>query len=416
MPSSAVLMTKAVFIIIFLMLWGQVATAQIADQTAFTIDIHENGDALWTVEKRIHLEASELNEWEVMIKKGQNISRYQNQIKTDLDGLLLSAQNSSNRSMEIENLNITYSTERTLSSGTGIIVYSFEWKNFSRIDSGKILIGDTFLEGNVFSSDNTLTIKIPSGFEVQSASPKFDKREENRLIWNSQSFSKGEPSLVLTRIIVDENTSPATLSTTTLVIPIVILISGTLLVAWKWRRSHSKKDSAVLMDSDENEAPRTRNIEADAVRTNDSGTGAIRTDGNDNATQTGGLSAGIAQPDKAGAEATAQIDNNGIATSQAGDAGINATPANSITTEDVENDISQPPFSYLPEEFLSDEEMIERYLTKCGGQAYQSDIVKDSGLSKSKISIVLAKMKEDGKVIKIKKGKENIIRLAVKKE
>ncbi len=411
MPSSAVLMTKAIFIIIFLMLWVQVATAQVADQNVFTIDVHENGDALWTVEKRMLLTTSELNEWEVMIKKGENISRYQNQIKNDLDGLLLSAQNSSNRSMEIKNLNISYGTERTLSSATGIIVYSFEWKNFSRTYSGNILIGDTFSEGSAFSSDNKLIIKIPSGFEVQSVSPKFDKHEENSLIWNGQSFGKGEPFLVLRHTVVDQDISPSTLSTATLVIPIVILISGTLLVAWKWRRSHGKKDSAVLTDSDGNETPRT-----DTVQTNDSGIGASSAYGNNNATQTGDLGAGIVQPDKTGAEATAQIDNNGIATSQAGDAGINANPADNIKTESVEDDISQPPFPYLPEEFLSDEEMIERYLTKCGGQAYQSDIVKDSGLSKSKISIVLAKMKDDGKVIKIKKGKENIIRLAVKKE
>lgn len=414
MTSSPILMTKAVLFLILLMLWGQVATAQLADQTTVTVEIHENGDALWTVEWRLPLTTSEINEWDGVIKKGQNISTYQNQIKDKLDGLLRSAQNSSNRSMEIENLNISYGTERTLSGETGIILYSFEWKNFSRTYSGNILIGDTFSEGSAFSSDNTLIIKIPSGFEVQSVSPKFDKHVENSLIWNGQSFGKGEPFLVLRHTVVDQGTSPSTLSIATLLIPIFILISGTLLVTWKWRRSHSKKDSTVLTDSDENGAPRTGNIEADTVRTNDSGIGALRAD--DNATQTGGLGAGIVQPDKAGAEATAQIDNNGIATSQAGDAGINATPADNIKTESIEDDISQPPFPYLPEEFLSDEEMIERYLTKCGGQAYQSDIVKDSGLSKSKISIVLAKMKDDGKVIKIKKGKENIIRLAVKKE
>ncbi len=413
MPSSAVVMTKAIFIIIFLMLWGQVATAQVADQTTFTIDVHENGDALWTVEKHLSLTTSEINEWELVIKKGQNISLYQNQIKSDLGRLLLSAQNSSNRSMELENLNISYDTKRTLSGETGIILYSFEWKNFSRIYSGNILIGDAFSEGSVFSSDDTLIIKIPSGFEVQSVSPKFDKHVENSLIWNGQSFGKAEPFLVLRRT-VDQDTSPSTLSTTTLVIPIVILISGALLVAWKWRRSHSRKDNAVLAGSDE--APRTENTEENAVRTNDSGAGAAGADGNDNATQTGGPSIGIVQTDKAGTEAAAQIDSIETSISPVGDAGINATPANSTTAEDVENEISQPPLPYLPEEFLSDEEMIERYLTKCGGQAYQSDIVKDSGLSKSKISIVLAKMKEDGKVIKIKKGKENIIRLATKKE
>jgi hypothetical protein len=413
MPSSAILMTKAVFIIIFLMLWGQVATAQVADQTTVTVEIHENGNALWTVEWRLPLTTSEINEWEGAIKNGQNISRYQNQIKDNLDGLLRSAQNSSNRSMEIQNLNISYGTERTLSGETGIILYSFEWKNFSRTYSGNILTGDIFSERSIFSSDNTLIIKIPSGYEVQSVSPKFDKQVGNSLIWIGQSFGKGEPFLILRRTVVGQDApTTSTLPTIFLVIPIVILISGTLLVAWKWRRSHSRKDSAVLAGSDE--APRTGNIEEGAAQTNDNGTDAAGADSNDNATQTGGPSIGIVQTDKAGA--ATQIDSIGTSISPVDDAGINVTPADSIKAESIESDVSQQPVSYLPEEFLSDEEMIEKYLTKCGGQSYQSDIVRDSGLSKSKISIVLAKMKEDGKVIKIKKGKENIIRLAAKKE
>jgi uncharacterized membrane protein len=66
---------------------------------------------------------------------------------------------------------------------------------------------------------------------------------------------------------------------------------------------------------------------------------------------------------------------------------------------------------YLFECASGGEEMTEQYLIKCGGQAYQSDIVTESGLSKSKISSVLSKMKKEGRIIKIKKGKENIIRL-----
>ncbi len=38
-------------------------------------------------------------------------------------------------------------------------------------------------------------------------------------------------------------------------------------------------------------------------------------------------------------------------------------------------------------------EMTEQYLIKCGGQVYQSDIVTESRLSKSRISSVLSKMK-----------------------
>ncbi|MCL7415877.1 MAG: hypothetical protein M8349_07470, partial [ANME-2 cluster archaeon] len=66
-------------------------------------------------------------------------------------------------------------------------------------------------------------------------------------------------------------------------------------------------------------------------------------------------------------------------------------------------------------EFLEDEELIEQILKKSGGQEFQSEIVKQSALSKSKVSTVLTKMNDNGKIIKIKKGKGNIIRLVKEK-
>jgi uncharacterized membrane protein len=83
-----------------------------------------------------------------------------------------------------------------------------------------------------------------------------------------------------------------------------------------------------------------------------------------------------------------------------------------VSSETESKDIT--PLPALTEEDLQYEELIERILIKSGGQAYQSDIVKEIGFSKSKISLVLAKMKEDGRILKIKKGKENLIRLVRK--
>jgi len=42
---------------------------------------------------------------------------------------------------------------------------------------------------------------------------------------------------------------------------------------------------------------------------------------------------------------------------------------------------------------------------------FQSDLVRRTDFSKSKLSMVLSDLKEKGTIIKIKKGKENLIRL-----
>ena len=54
---------------------------------------------------------------------------------------------------------------------------------------------------------------------------------------------------------------------------------------------------------------------------------------------------------------------------------------------------------------------IEKLLSNAGGAAFQSDIVNAAGLSKSVISIVLSRMHKDGKIVKIRRGRENLIRL-----
>ncbi|HTX44150.1 MAG TPA: hypothetical protein VMC61_05425, partial [Methanocella sp.] len=61
--------------------------------------------------------------------------------------------------------------------------------------------------------------------------------------------------------------------------------------------------------------------------------------------------------------------------------------------------------------YMSDEERIVKYLEEAGGQMFQSDLVKRTDFSKSKLSMVLSDLKDKGTILKIKKGKENLIRL-----
>lgn len=303
---------KVVLFFILLIVCAGVAKGE----TVITVDILKNGDAVWTMEKRLPLTGeAEIEDWEAFVNRGHDEQQYQSDIaefKGRIAWFINSAKSISNRSMEAEKFNISYGTARTLDGAFSIIRYGFEWKNFSRIESSNILIGDAFSEGMMLSSDNVLIIKIPEDYDVLSASPGSDKRDGDILIWEGRtfrSFNRGEPALIL---------SPAGKGQVSWSIIIAVmfgLASGASLIVWRRRRSTygDKNDPPLIPGS------RTANIWG--------------------------------------------------------------------------------------------EEMTEQYLIKCGGQAYQSDIVTESGLSKSKISSVLSKMKKEGRIIKIKKGKENIIRL-----
>jgi uncharacterized membrane protein len=57
------------------------------------------------------------------------------------------------------------------------------------------------------------------------------------------------------------------------------------------------------------------------------------------------------------------------------------------------------------------EERILHLLAACGGEQYQSEIVKTLGLPKSTISSALNSLHQKGTIQTIRKGRENLIRL-----
>ena len=282
-------------------------------QSLIIIDVHENGDALWTMEKRVPLiNQTDIEDWEEFIRTGQGENTQDlEDFRKRIEWFLLSAQKFSSRPMKAENFNLSYDTAKNPSNAFGIVRYSFEWKNFSNRKDGKILIGDSFSEGMVLSQDNVLVINIPEGFNIESSSPDFDKRDGDRLIWDGtlyRNFEKGEPAVVL---------APTGINPWFLIIILIVIASVVLALFFK-------KRSKPLIHN-EQISPEDRMIED-----------------------------------------------------------------------------------------LKYEERIGQYLVTSGGQASQSDIIKEIGLSKSRISTILSQMKEKGKIIKIKNGKGNLIRLMKK--
>lgn len=77
--------------------------------------------------------------------------------------------------------------------------------------------------------------------------------------------------------------------------------------------------------------------------------------------------------------------------------------------EPVETD--DPPVTLSETELLSLEERIIQLLKTSGGEQYQSEIVKNLGLPKSTVSATLNDLHQRGIIQKVKKGRENLIRL-----
>lgn len=78
--------------------------------------------------------------------------------------------------------------------------------------------------------------------------------------------------------------------------------------------------------------------------------------------------------------------------------------------------ISDPPASppskpEISKVFESEEDVVASIVREHGGAMMQSELVKKTGFSKSKISTLLNKMDKAGRVQRIKKGRENMVRL-----
>jgi len=363
-------MRKLFLLCIFLILGMQIAGAE----SIITVNVNESGTAFWTMEKRLPLTKPELTEWEAAIKTGKNISRYKDvpEFNDTIDQFQRSSQNFSNRSMEIADVNISFDTLSTISGDFGIIRYTFMWTNFSRRDSDNIFVGDAFTEGMVLSPASVLIINIPYGYNLISVSPNYDQREGSRLIWGGtlyRNFSIGEPALVLSRSnvttsIVDE---PENFMWPLIIISIVVIVSVALVVFLR------RKRSANLTEK-----------------------------GNESKAEHGELKEILKTP---------EVWNNLVQLLHKEFGTQSVEELEKAAREQRLKKLDEKALTPRAEEDLEYEEKIEQYLLRSGGQAYQSDIVKESGLSKSKISMVLAAMKEDGLIIKIRKGKENLIRL-----
>lgn len=61
------------------------------------------------------------------------------------------------------------------------------------------------------------------------------------------------------------------------------------------------------------------------------------------------------------------------------------------------------------ENLLSSEEQILALLDACEGRMWQQDVVTETGFSPAKVSRDLSKLEADGKIARVRKGRENIV-------
>jgi len=341
-------------------------SAEDFDRTLFSVRVFENGSARWTFQYTRLLE----NETEEATFEGyaaefrSNQTALAEQFRTQAVELTRFGSNATGRSM---NATAFAKDARVTPLGDrGIVELSFTWRNFGELrDGGGVLVSDVFEGGLYIRSDQRLRFVAGPNLAFEGVEPSPTDRSAATLpdsewvAWaGERSFADRRPSLSL---------QPAAAVRTT-------------------------ADGGIGDGSGTTESVETQ----------------VTTAGGDGASPGLGLLVTIVALSlvalgvvvAAWLNGSLDTGSDGAATGTAGDSG--GGPTGGTAAADTEGTNAA---------LLSDEDRVRELLEDNGGRMKQTEIVDATEWSKSKVSMLLSEMEEEGTVTKLRVGRENIISL-----
>ncbi|ELZ30459.1 hypothetical protein C474_11621 [Halogeometricum pallidum JCM 14848] len=335
-------------------------------QTVVRIDLRDNGNAKWRVE--MHYRFDSPNESDAFRRLGEEYvdGNADVGVRGELFERIASrTSEATGRDMEIRNATYDYSLDGE--AGTGTLTVEFVWTNFLRqMEDGNLALGDAFRLPSessgephswlsLLGEDQRLYVETPPGYATDTTSIEVLQRN-NALILDGPSTFEGEDALVVTYRPTNI-TDPGG-------IPWDLVVGGGILVAFLIALA------AVVLRWQ-----------------SDSGAGA-----------------GSGRPGDPTPEAGGGTTNGGVDAAESVTAGETGTE--SMSDDEDAAEAAEPEVDLS---LLSDEERIERLLERNGGRMKQATIVAETDWSDAKVSQLLSAMAEEGRVDKLRLGRENLI-------
>lgn len=339
------------------------------DRAEYTIAVSPNGSVRWTLTYRRGLE----NDTEV-----QNFREYAerfNQNETDLftqfrsngQGTTATTGDRIGRDMAARDFQ-KHAEVRTLVGTEGVVRMSFVWTNFARVEDDQLYIGDVFEGGISIFPNQVLSVRWSDELSYVAAEPEPDDFTPNRDSPDAVTWRGGSEG-----------------------------------------RTFDDRHPQVRLTTGDPAAVTTTNGGA-------GGDGGDGGDGNGVPPADGGLPGWflglvviLALVFVAGAFVayrTGALDDIGGDGSQPGGGGAGGAGGG----RGGRGAAATPTEPAIPdEELMSDEDRVMDMLEQNGGRMKQVNIVDETGWSKSKVSMLLSDMEDDGQISKLRVGRENII-------
>jgi len=365
------------------------------------INLTADGDARWTVASRFDLEdGSERAAFETLVEDVQNGSGPAGTVGYSPDSfrrLASRVQRSVDRSTEMRIESPEWHGRVT--GDVGVLSLSFTWTNFARTRERQVVLGDVFRVSDewfsTLESDQRLVIAAPPNYAVTDYDLTRPIDDGTVYIDGPANLTELNVSIVYTPTGVGPTpTSTATLSstrtdgatTTGSVTPngprqgfrLVMIGGGLLFLA-------AVVALTVYVVSGRSR-PFGHGPEADGPASSA-----------DSATDVDEEPPSTEAAEAAEAAGVAPVDADAEVPDPETEAGTSESDVTSLSAGE--------------DELLSDEERVERLLERNGGRMKQANIVSETGWSNAKVSQLLSSMDKEGRIDKLRIGRENLISL-----
>ncbi|APX96515.1 helix-turn-helix transcriptional regulator [Natronorubrum daqingense] len=355
---------------------AMLAEAQDFDTTTFEITVHEDGSATWTFQHVHYFDENDSEEREAFEEFADEFESEETDLYerfTDqAERMTESGDEATDREMNATDFERSATIEDSFGE-RGIVEMSFTWEAFAETDGDTVEVGDVF-ENMYIGQSQSIVIVAEDDLVFQHVEPDDEVEHSHSSLENAsavqwsgeQQFLDGNPRAVLAPEDADTSGSGG---------------------------DGSNPGTSALIDTEETPWELGLGllfalaVSVGAVWYYRQGDGLPRNDG----------------------ESASQPPGPGPASEQS-PAKPTEQPAETTTAVQSSHD-SADPEPAASDEFLTDEDRVMKLIRENGGRMKQVDIVDETGWSKSKVSMLLSEMEDDGAISKLRVGRENIISL-----
>ncbi|MFC6755448.1 MULTISPECIES: helix-turn-helix transcriptional regulator [Haloarcula] len=319
------------------------------DTTTFRVTLYENGSATWAIEHYQPLEDNETEQFRAYASEFEdNETSLYRNFVEDAEALTRLGTNETGRQMDARNFQRSAGIETRPGQDRGTVRMSFMWANFAQTYDERIVVSDVFEDGFYLGSGQRMVFEHETSMVFTSAEPGPDSRSDPHSLADSQSIT-----YVGERPFNDNR-------------PYVELGPPS-----SARGTPTENETTVAASTGESMWQFAIVLAVLAL---------------------GAVAAAAWRSGAAGVVLGGGDEDGGTTTESASE----STPDTAV---------EEP-------ELLNDDDRVIKLLEENGGRMKQVDIVETTEWSKSKVSMLLSDMEEEGDISKLRVGRENIISLA----